>query len=271
MSEEESMTRTCKSWEPRKVNVFTSAENIIGMDPVNSVKAPLQSDGSLKMKASEAIGAYVIGQGIANTTRRTRRCGNCLHQDGDEMCSDPGEPFNEGCKNWEPKEDYDGPSQVVDKSCDNCGKCHPIIAMCTEHPDRSIWPPKENVCDEWVEIPPKLQPDDSLKIQSSETIGAETVNTDAVVRLQTLCDEAEPCKAKVTFQYKEPGEEHWDHQLEAKALDRGAKQGMTLEALDTVFAIACQQVPSMEKRWMELRAEINVMFAQKWAAEDMPK
>ena len=109
-------------------------------------------------------------------------------------------------------------------------------------------------------------------MQARETIGAETVNTDAVVRLQTLCDEAEPCKAKVTFQYEEKQKSTgWDHRLEAKTLDRGAKQGMTLEALDTVFAIACQQVPSMEKRWMELRAEINVMFAQKWAAEDMPE
>lgn len=74
---------------------------------------------------------------------------------------------------------------------------------------------------------------------------------------------------------KEPEEKQkfsgWDHRLEAKALDCGAKQGMTLEALDTVFAIACQQVPSMEKRWMELKGEINVMFAQKWAAEDMPE
>lgn len=120
-----------------------------------------------------------------------------------------------------------------------------------------------------VKVP--LQPDGSLKMQARETIGAETVNTDTVVRLQTLCDEAEPCKAKLTFQYKESGEERWDHQLEAKALDRGAKQGMTLEALDTVFAIACQQVPSMEQRWMELKGQINVMFAQKWVAEDMPK
>ena len=56
-----------------------------------------------------------------------------------------------------------------------------------------------------------------------------------------------------------------------KALDRGAKQGMTLEALETVFAIACQQVPSMETRWMKLKAEINIMFAQKWVAEDMPE
>lgn len=63
----------------------------------------------------------------------------------------------------------------------------------------------------------------------------------------------------------------WDHRLEAKTLDRGAKQGMTLEALETVFAIACQQVPSMEKRWMELKTEINIMFAQKWTSEDMPE
>ena len=120
-----------------------------------------------------------------------------------------------------------------------------------------------------VKVP--LQPDGSLKMQARETIGAVTVNTDAVVRLQKLCDEAEPCKAKLTFQYKESGEERWDHQLEAKALDRGAKQGMTLEALETVFAIACQQVPSMENRWMNLKAEINIMFAQKWAAEDLPE
>lgn len=121
-----------------------------------------------------------------------------------------------------------------------------------------------------VKVP--LQPDGSLKMQARETIGAETVNTDAVVRLQALCDEAEPCKAKLTFQYEDKEKSTgWDHRLEAKALDRGAKQGMTLEALDTVFAIACQQVPSMEQRWMELKAEINIMFARKWAAEDMPE
>ena len=51
-----------------------------------------------------------------------------------------------------------------------------------------------------VKVP--LQPDGSLKMQSKETIGAEIVNTDAVVRLQTLCDEEEPCKAKLTFQYE---------------------------------------------------------------------
>ena len=173
MSEEESMTRTCESWEPRKekLNVFSVRETI-GMDPVNPVKVPLQPDGSLKM-------------------------------------------------------------------------------------------------------------------QARETIGAETVNTDAVVRLHTLCDEAEPCKAKMTFQYQEKQQvfggtslkeleenqkaDALEYAKRRKALDYGAKQGMTLEALDTVFAIACQQVPSMEQRWMELKAEINVMFGRKWAAEDMPK
>ena len=192
-----------------------------------------------------------------------------------------------------------------DKSCGNCRwgdpKLHVCCAKDTVLTDEDLafyscsdWKEKSEI-DSTTEIsgdkalqgaPVPLQPDGSIKFRTRETIGAETVNTDAVVRLQTLCDEAEPCKAKVTFQYekqpvfggtslKELEEKQkssgWDHRLEAKALDRGAKQGMTLEALDTVFAIACQQVPSMEKRWMELRAEINVMFAQKWAAEDMPK
>ena len=93
----------------------------------------------------------------------------------------------------------------------------------------------------------------SIKFKAKETIGITISNLDNVTRA-TLKEST-----------------GWDHRLEAKALDRGAKQGMTLEALDTVFAIACQQVPSMEKRWMELKGEINVMFAQKWAAEDMPK
>ena len=117
------------------------------------------------------------------------------------MCPDPGEPSNEGCKNWEPKE---------------------------EHADTLL-----EIC----------------KMQQEKQPGFG----------DTSLNELE-AKAKV-----------WGHQQEAKALDRGAKQGITLEALDTVFAIACQQVPSMEKRWMELKGEINVMFAQKWAAEDMPE
>ena len=173
---------TCGDWE-EKLNVFTVTETI-GMDPANPVKVPLQPDDAIKFKASETIGCRIVNRdGITWATLRIRCCGNCLHQAGDEMCPDPGEPSNEGCKNWEPKKDHEEPSQVVDKSCDNCGKCHPIIAMCTEHPDRSIWPPKENVCDEWVEMPAKLQPDDSLKMKASETIGAHIVNPDGVTKL----------------------------------------------------------------------------------------
>ena len=84
MSEEESMTRTCESWEPRK-------------------EVPLQPDGSLKLKAKETIGATIMGQGITSATLHIRHCGNCLHQKGDEMCSEPGKPSDKGCKNWEPE------------------------------------------------------------------------------------------------------------------------------------------------------------------------
>lgn len=64
---------------------------------------------------------------------------------------------------------------------------------------------------------------------------------------------------------KEHDIEYADHK---KALNDGAKQGMTLEALDTVFAIACQQVPSMADRWQELKAEITIMFVQKLAEKE---
>lgn len=90
------------------------------------------------------------------------------------------ESLTRTCESWEPRKNHDGPLQVIGKSCDNCGKCHPIIAMCTEHPDRSIWPPKENVCDEWVEMPAKLQPDGSLKMKASETIGCHIINGDGI-------------------------------------------------------------------------------------------
>ena len=195
---------------------------------------------------------------------------------------------------------------MSDRVCATCGHCDPDMNECW-FDERSMsdaeartrtcksWEPKLNVftVNETIGMDPvnpvkvPLQPDGSLKMQARETIGAETVNTDAVVRLHTLCDEAEPCKAKLTFQYQEKQQvfggtslkeleenqkaDALEYAKRRKALDYGAKQGMTLEALDTVFAIACQQVPSMEQRWMELKAEINVMFGRKWAAEDMPK
>lgn len=212
----------------------------------------------------------------------TKICRTCSHHDPDlhVCCANDyairdEEANTMSCSDWNPK-----------KICITCGHFDPDTNQCWfEEHDMSEEESLTRTCESWE--PRKevsLQPDGSLKMQTSETIGAETVNSDAVVRLQPLYDEADPCKAKVTFQYeKQPvfggtslSEQEvkakiCDHQLEAKALDRGAKQGMTLEALDTVFAIACQQVPSMETRWMELKGEINIMFAQKWAAEDMSK
>jgi len=161
-----------------------------------------------------------------------------------------------------------------DRSCGNCHwgdpKLHVCCAKDTVLTDEDLafyscgsWEPKkvnvftttENVIGmppvNRVEVP--LQPDGSLKFKAKETIGITISNPDSVTG-STLKEST-----------------GWDHRLEAKALDRGAKQGMTQEALDTVFAIACQQVPSMEKRWMELKAEITVMFAKKWVAEDMPE
>ena len=258
MSEEESMTRTCESWEPRKwkLNVFTATETI-GMTPVNPAevvpeaygpvitkcrtgdhrckncaycnpetnhctvrsrimsspgttvcmqwvaRVPFQPDGSLKLKAKETIGATIMGQGITSATLHIRHCGNCLHQKGDEMCSEPGKPSDEGCKNWEPRQ---------------------------EHEDMLL-----EIC--------------KMQQEKQPVFGGTSLQE---LEEKQKSDDLEYAKRR-------------------KALDYGAKQGMTLEALDTVFAIACQQVPSMEKRWMELKAEINVMFGRKWAAEDMPK
>lgn len=227
VTEADAKVRSCNDWEPRKEKLSViSVRETIGMDPVNPVKVPLQMQ-------TEYHG-----------------CHNCIHWD----------PSKEFCEHGKPKRGVTGIF-----SCENWESRKVNVFTSVEHiigmdPVNSVRVP--------------LQPDGSPKMQARETIGAETVNADAVVRLQTLCDEAEPCKAKLTFQYQEKQKEKpagWDHQLEAKAIDRGAKQGMTQEALDTVFAIACQQVPSMEKRWMELKAEIGVMFAQKWAAEDMPE
>ena len=210
--DEDANSMSCADWEPKKekLNVFTTTETI-GMSPINSSAhhdeplcslnpdpdancrtcpidckrpAELQPDGSLKVQSRETIGATVMGQGITSATLHVRHCGNCLHQKGDEMCSEPGKPSDEGCKNWEP----------------------------------------------------------------------------------------EPLKATVTFQYEEKQKPNdLEYAKHRKALDEGAKQGMTLEALDTVFAIACQQVPSMADRWQELRAELVIMLTSSWAKGEIPK
>jgi hypothetical protein len=102
------------------------------------------------------------------------------------------------CGSWEPKH-----------ICITCGHFDPDTNECWfEEHDMSEEESMTRTCESWEpkkEVP--LQPDGSLKMQARETIGAETVNTDAVVQLQKLCDEAEPCKAKLTFQYQKKQEE----------------------------------------------------------------
>ena len=216
------------------------------------------------------------------------------------------ESLTRTCESWEPRKDHNGPLQVVGKSCDNCGKCHPIIAMCTEHPDRSIWPPKENVCDEWVEMPAKLQPDGSVKMQAKETIGAtimgQGIITSTALHLRhcgncahqkgdEMCAdpgepsdegcknwEPEPLKATVTFQYeeKQPEDKPSPFDIPKEAMealqysesDMQELRGRTLEALDMMTDIALQQVPGGKRRWLSLRKACVLALRNHWKHHD---
>lgn len=187
-----------------------------------------------------------------------RICGTCARYQNGVACKlvAPEKDLGKNtfsCKNWTDKpEDIEsnpvarGPiiTNCLPGSpsvCINCAQYNPTDGYCRLRSVR-VYPAESTTCMNWLhkQYRPKQQ-------ENQPVFGGTSLN------------ELE-AKAKV-----------WGHQQEAKTLDRGAKQGMTIEALDTVFAIACQQVPSMEKRWMELKAEINVMFAQKWIAEDMPE
>lgn len=61
------------------------------------------------------------------------------------------------------------------------------------------------------------------------------------------------------------------HRLEAIALDNGVRQGTTLEMLDTVFDVACQQVPACEDRWSKLKADLHDILIRKWLDEACSK
>jgi hypothetical protein len=61
------------------------------------------------------------------------------------------------------------------------------------------------------------------------------------------------------------------HRLEAIALDNGVRQGTTLEMLDTVFDVACQQVPACADRWSKLKAELHGILIRKWLDEACSK
>ena len=175
------------------------------------------------------------------------------------------ESLTRTCESWELRKDRNGPLQVVGKSCDNCGKCHPIIAMCTEHLDRSIWPPKENVCDEWVEMPAKLQPDGSVKMQAKETIGATIANPESVTRVSLGClGEKQPEDKPSPFEIPKEAMEA----LQYSESDMQELRGRTLEALDMMTDIARQQMPGSEKRWLSLRKACVLALRNHWKHHD---
>ena len=104
--------------------------------------------------------------------------------------------------------------------CSNCDYRNPNTAWCIVR-SKIIKEPETSVCAQWLEE--RKQP----------VFGG------------TSLSELEE-KAKV-----------WSKQQEAVAIDYGVQQGMTLEMLDTVFDIACQQVPSCKERWMKLKDKLH--------------
>lgn len=226
-----------------------------------------------------------------------RFCGTCARYQNGVACK-MVEPINDpnektfGCKNWTDKPE-DVESNPVARGpiitdclpgspsvCNNCARYNPDTKKCVIRDVIISMPgcdPCSTTCMNWLhkQYRPKqtAKPEVSVSFQYATPlpyiINKDDKNGGGPVA--GIVGEDQPVFGGTSLKELEAKAKVWGHQQEAKALDRGAKQGMTLEALDTVFAIACQQVPSMEKRWMELRAEINFMFAQKWAAEEMPK
>lgn len=227
-----------------------------------------------------------------------RFCGTCARYQNVVACKfvepvkDPKEGVF-GCKNW-----TDNPEDIESNPvargpiitdclpgspsvCVNCARYNPTDGYCKLRSVR-VYPAESTTCMNWLhkQYRPKqpAKPEASVSFQYTTPLpyiidkddrnGGGPV-TDIVG--ENKQQESQPVFGGTSLNELEAKAKVWGHQQEAKALDRGAKQGMTQEALDTVFAIACQQLPSMEKRWMELKAEINLMFAQKWTAEDMPE
>lgn len=251
---------TCGDWE-EKLNVLYVSETI-GMTPVNPAqeerKEPENHSG---VSLSIDYKPFAVSPG-------DDCCSNCGNR---KWCSDVCKPlaqkiasvYTTRCGAW-----VNDTRSFDTLRCESCEHHNPLDFECKK---RDVYEEGRQLrCRSWEQksmvacdtVP--LQPDGSLKMKASETIGARIVNPVGVTKLTfggTSLKELEEKQKADELEYAK----------RRKALDYGAKQGMTLEALDTVFAIACQQMPSMEQRWMELRAEINVMFAQKWAAEDMPE
>ena len=62
-----------------------------------------------------------------------------------------------------------------------------------------------------------------------------------------------------------------EHLMKEQAIERGFQQGLISEQLDTVFDIACQQVPACSERWMQLKADLHLLLARKWVEEETMK
>lgn len=260
----------CKNWTDKPEDIES---NPVARGPIITDCLPGSPSVCVNCARYNPADGYCRLRSVRVYPAESTTCMNWLQQDTLlEICKMQHEQFRP--KQTTQSEASVSASADTNKVCKTCGYFDPDMNECWfEEHDMSEEELMTRTCKSWeprkeklnvfsvretigmdpvnpVKVP--LQPDGSLKFRANETIGITISNLDNVTRATLKEDTG------------------WDHRLEAKALDRGAKQGITLEALDTVFAIACQQVPSMEKRWMELKAEINIMFAQKWATEDMP-
>ena len=176
-------------------------------------------------------------------------CSNCaLYNPNTKMCSVhkvciyKNDVDTWHCSYWEPRKEKQ--EESTEKRCSNCGSCHPFIAICQRFPDKSIWPAENHTCEHWEPMQEKKNPNEAEPEKKEPVFGG------------TSLSELE-AKAKV-----------WSHKQEAAALDRGVQQGGMLEMLDTVFDIACQQVPACSERWTKLKTHIHYMLCRKWATEE---
>lgn len=173
-------------------------------------------------------------------------CGNCkYHNKHDSMCPEGHATHGDSCKNWEPDEEKIEQEKPIEKRCSNCVSCHPFIAICQRFPDKSIWPAENHTCEHWEPMKKKKNPNEADPEKKEPVYGGTSLNE---------------LKQK---------QETWDQRKEAVALDRGVQQGQTLEMLDTVFDIACQQVPACSERWTKLKTHIHYMMCSKWATEEI--
>ena len=150
------------------------------------------------------------------------------------------------CGSWEPK-----------KICKTCGHFNPDTNECWwfGEPAMSEEESLTRTCKSWEPRKEKLN-----VFSASETIGMSPVNPTQEERKEPENHKELEVKASI-----------WSKQQEAVAIDFGVQQGMTLEMLDTVFDIACQQVPACAERWMKLKDKLHFMLCRKWVDEEIPE